>query len=74
MTVRCGRCGLPYYGDQARCIHWNTSVDDMSDEEAVRVQARWALSRECNPDHDTTDFRDRADLMPKVPPVNLPIR
>jgi hypothetical protein len=36
------------------------AVDNMSDAEAERVQARYALGKRSNPDHDTTSYRDAA--------------
>jgi hypothetical protein len=55
-NLRCARCGKKYYGDG--CIHTHTAVDDMTDEEAKRVQARYALGKLHNPDHDTANYRD----------------
>lgn len=55
--VRCSRCGQLF----VECIHFRTGVNDMSDAEAVRVQARYAFGKRHNPDHDTTSYRDRPD-------------
>lgn len=52
--LRCARCGQFY----DTCVHLNCGVLDMSEEEAQRVQARYAFGRLHNPDHDTTSYRD----------------
>lgn len=46
----CCRCGrhLP-------CTHINCDATEDADR-AVRIRARYALGREHNPDHDTTDY------------------
>lgn len=57
--LRCGRCGCRYHS--SLCPHTNTEVPDMSDEEADRVIARYALGKRFNPDHDQTSYRDGND-------------
>ncbi|MDE2106576.1 MAG: hypothetical protein KGL39_55690 [Patescibacteria group bacterium] len=53
---RCARCGEIW----VTCTHTGTAVEDMDDDEASRVKARYALGRHFNPDHDAASYRDDA--------------
>lgn len=55
--LRCARCGDLFYGNT--CVHNGTAVEDMTDDEAKRVRARYAFGKLHNPDHDTTSYRDQ---------------
>lgn len=56
--LRCARCGDLFYGNT--CVHNGTAVEDMTDDEAARVRARYAIGKKHNPNHDETSYRDRA--------------
>lgn len=59
----CMRCGQPYYSrhgsaNDGICVHTNTSAYNITSEHALRIQARYALGKQHNPDHDTTLYTD----------------
>lgn len=61
-STRCGRCGEDWDPPHIRrnCVHpFTCRVIDMSDQEAERVKARYALGKRTNPDHDETSYRDK---------------
>lgn len=52
------RCGQLYYASGSICAHTGTRAYNIDTEHAVRVQARYALGKLHNLDHDTTLYVD----------------
>jgi len=68
----CRRCGQPrgkrhsitfqYY-----CVHTGVGTTTNA-EHAARIRTAYALGREHNPDHDTTDYAEQTMLRKPSPP------
>ena len=59
----CMRCGQIYHSPKGTsfgglCVHNNTAAYNIDADHALRIQARYALGKQHNPDHDSTQYAD----------------